>query len=46
VSNPVLQLRVPETTIARIDAIRGDDTRSAWLQRLIDHELNSQQRTD
>jgi hypothetical protein len=22
-----------------IDAIRGDDTRSAWLQRLIDREL-------
>jgi hypothetical protein len=36
---PVVQLRVPEDTLARIDAIRGDDTRSAWLQRLIDREL-------
>lgn len=39
---PVLQLRVPEDTLARIDAIRGGHTRSAWLQRLIDRELNGQ----
>jgi hypothetical protein len=42
VSNPVLQLRVPEDTLARIDHARGDDTRSAWLQRLIDRELAGQ----
>ena len=37
---PVLQLRVPEDTLNRIDKIRGNDTRSAWLQRLIDRELD------
>ena len=40
---PVLQLRVPEDTLTRIDELRGDDTRSAWLQRLIDRELNGPQ---
>ena len=39
---PVIQLRVPEETLARIDAVRGGDTRSAWLQRLIDRELAGQ----
>jgi hypothetical protein len=34
---------VPEDTLARIDEARGDDTRSAWLQRLIDRELAGQQ---
>jgi hypothetical protein len=43
VSNPVLQLRVPETTLARIDGTRGDATRSAWVLRLIGRELNGQQ---
>jgi hypothetical protein len=43
VAAPVVQVRVPEDTLARIDAIRGDDTRSAWLQRLIDRELAGQQ---
>ena len=42
---PVLQLRVPEDTLARIDHARGDDTRSAWLQRLIDRELAGQTAT-
>jgi hypothetical protein len=40
VSAPVLQVRVPEYTLARIDSIRGDDT--GWLQRLIDREFNGQ----
>jgi hypothetical protein len=31
VAAPVLQLRVPEDTLNRIDIIRGTDTRSAWL---------------
>jgi hypothetical protein len=39
---PVLQLRVPEDTLARIDGARGEDTRSAWLLRLIDRELDGQ----
>jgi hypothetical protein len=43
VTSPVIQVRVPEDTVARIDQARGDDTRSAWLQRLIDRELNGQQ---
>jgi hypothetical protein len=30
---------------ARIDEIRGDDTRSAWLQRLIDRDLDGQSAT-
>jgi hypothetical protein len=46
VAAPVLELRIPEDTLNRIDAIRGDTTRSAWLQHLIDRELNSQQRMD
>jgi hypothetical protein len=41
--SPVVQLRVPKATLARIDHARGDDTRSAWLQRLIDRELTGQQ---
>ncbi len=45
VAAPLLQLRVPEETLVRIDEIRGDATRSAWLQRLIDRELNGQPAT-
>ena len=41
-SAPVLQLRVPENTLGRIDQARGDDTRSAWVLRLIDRELHGQ----
>ena len=40
--NPVVQLRVPKDTLARIDGARGDDTRSAWALRLIDRELDGQ----
>jgi hypothetical protein len=40
VAAPVLQLRVPEGTLARIDQARGEDTRSAWVLRLIDRELD------
>ena len=36
---PVLQLRVPEDTLTRNDGARGDDTRSAWVLRLIGREL-------
>jgi hypothetical protein len=43
VAASVVQLRVPEDTPARIDEIRGDATRSAWLLRLIDRELVGQQ---
>jgi hypothetical protein len=42
VAAPVLQARVSENTLARIDQVRGDDTCSAWLQRLIDRELAGQ----
>jgi hypothetical protein len=42
VSAPVQQLRVPETPLARIDETRGEETRSAWVLRLIDRELNGQ----
>ena len=41
-SAPVLQLRVPETTLARLDDARGEETRSAWVLRLIDRELDGQ----
>ena len=37
---PVLQLRVPEDTLARLDDRRGEETRSAWVLRLIDRELD------
>lgn len=37
--SPVVQVRVPEDTLARIDVARRDDTRSAWMLRLIDREL-------
>lgn len=37
VAAPVLQLRVPEDTLAR-DEARGEDTRSAWVLRLIGRE--------
>jgi hypothetical protein len=36
----------PEDTLARIDQARGDDTRSAWVQRLIDRELTGQTTTE
>lgn len=39
-TSPVLQLRVPEDTLARLDDTRGEETRSAWVLRLIDRELN------
>ena len=41
-SAPVVQLRVPEDTLARLDGARGDDTRTAWILRLIDRELAGQ----
>ncbi len=41
---PVLQLRVPET-LARLDDTRGEETRSAWVLRLIDRELSCQAAT-
>jgi hypothetical protein len=41
--SPVVQLRVPKDTLARIDHARGDDTRSAWVLRLIDRELTGPQ---
>lgn len=44
-SAPVILVHVPEDTLARIDSIRGDDTRSAWLVRLIARELAGQQAT-
>jgi hypothetical protein len=43
VTSPVLRLRVPEDTLARIDQASGDATRSAWVHRLIDRELTGQQ---
>lgn len=36
-------MRVPETTLARLDDARGEETRSAWVLRLIDRELSGQQ---
>jgi hypothetical protein len=45
VSAPVVQLRVPEDTLARLDGHRGEETRSAWIQRLIDRELTGQATT-
>jgi hypothetical protein len=39
VAAPVLQLRVPEDTLARLDGARGEETRSAWVLRLIGREL-------
>jgi hypothetical protein len=40
--SPVVQLRVPKDTLARLDDARGGDTRSAWVLRLIDRELDGQ----
>jgi hypothetical protein len=45
VSVPVLQLRVPETTLARLDDARSEETRSARVLRLIDRELTGQTAT-
>jgi hypothetical protein len=42
VTSPVLQLRVPEDILARLDGTRGEETRSAWVLRLIDRELADQ----
>jgi hypothetical protein len=39
---PVLQVRVPEGTLGRLDGTRGEETRSAWALRLIDRELAGQ----
>ena len=44
-SAPVVQLRVPEDTLARLDGTRGEKTRSAWILRLIDRELTGQTAT-
>jgi hypothetical protein len=46
VTSPVLQLRVRSDVLERIDEARGDDTRSAWVLRLIDRELSGQQRAE
>ena len=40
--SPVVQLRVPKDTLARLDDARGEETRSAWVLRLIDRELSGQ----
>ena len=40
--SPVVQLRVPKDTLARLDSTRGEETRSAWVLRLIDRELHGQ----
>jgi hypothetical protein len=40
--NPVVQLRVPKDTLARLDSARGADIRSAWVLRLIGRELDGQ----
>jgi hypothetical protein len=45
VAAPVLQLRVPEDTLARLDDARGEETRSAWVLRLIGRELDGQTAT-
>src|SRR5260370_3233021 len=39
--SPVVQLRVPADTLARIDGARGQGTRSAWVRRLLRRELHS-----
>ncbi len=39
-SGPVVQLRVPEDTLARLDGTRGEETRSAWILSLIDRETD------
>lgn len=44
-SAPVVQLRVPEDTLGRLDGARGEETRSAWILRLIDRELTGQTAT-
>lgn len=38
-ASPVVQLRVPEDTLARIDDVRGEESRTAWLLRLAEREL-------
>jgi len=37
--SPVVQLRVPEGTLAMIDAARGGQSRSGWFLDLADREL-------
>ncbi len=36
---PVVQLRIPEDTLAALDGAHGGDTRSAWILALIEREL-------
>jgi hypothetical protein len=43
--SPVVQFRVPKDTLARIDELRGEATRSAWVSGLIDRELAGQMTT-
>jgi hypothetical protein len=45
VAAPVIQLRVPQDVVDRIDQARGEDTRSAWVLRAIDRELTGQPTT-
>jgi hypothetical protein len=45
VSAPVVQLRVPEATLGRLDGARGEETRTAWILRLIDREFTGQTTT-
>lgn len=41
----VISARVGEDLLARVDAARGEDTRGAWLLRLINRQLSGQQAT-
>jgi hypothetical protein len=31
VASPVVQVRIPETVLAAVDEVRGDESRSAWI---------------
>jgi hypothetical protein len=31
VASPVVQVRVPETVLAAVDEVRGEESRSAWI---------------
>jgi hypothetical protein len=44
-SAPVVQLRVPEDTLARLDSTRGEETRAARVLGLIESELTGQPAT-
>ena len=37
--SPVVQLRIPEDTLAAVDGARGDDTRTGWILALVEREL-------